>query len=196
MNVLVVGGNGTIGKEVAAALQPRHRVLVASRKNGFDLRDKASVEKFFEAHGDLDAVVSCAGSGAWKPLEQLTDADFDETLRYKLMGQVDLARVAGRRLRDRGSITLTSGVLAREPMKGGAAISLVNAGLEGFAAGASIELPRGIRINVVSPPWIAETLSEMKMDPKQGQRARDCARAYVAAVEGTMTGQTLDSRRF
>jgi NAD(P)-dependent dehydrogenase (short-subunit alcohol dehydrogenase family) len=91
---------------------------------------------------------------------------------------------------------MTSGVLAREPMKGGAAISLVNAALEGFAVGASIELPRGIRINVVSPPWISETLAEMKMDPKQGQPARDCARAYVAAVEGTMTGQTLDSRRF
>ncbi len=196
MNILVVGGNGTIGKAVVAALQTRHSVIAASRKSGLDLRDKASIERFLEAHRDLDAVVGCAGSGAWKPLEQLTDADFDETLRYKLMGQVNLARAAAKFLRDGGSITLTSGVLAREPMKGGAEISLVNAGLQGFAVGASIELPRGIRINVVSPPWISETLAEMKMDPKQGQPASDCARAYVAAVEGRMTGQTLDSRRF
>jgi NAD(P)-dependent dehydrogenase (short-subunit alcohol dehydrogenase family) len=196
MNILVVGGSGTIGKAVVSALQARHSVTIASRKSGLDLRDQASIERFFEAHRDLDAVVSCAGSGAWKPLDQLTDADFEESLRYKLMGQVNVARVAARHLRDGGSITMTSGVLAREPMKGGAAISLVNAALEGFAVGASIELPRGIRINVVSPPWISETLAEMKMDPKQGQPARDCARAYVAAVEGTMTGQTLDSRRF
>ena len=196
MNVVVVGGNGTIGSAVVAALKARHSVVAASRKSGLDLQDEASIEKFFAARKDLDAVVSCAGSGAWKALDQLTTADFEQTLRYKLMGQVNLARAAARRLRDGGSITLTSGVLAREPMRGGAAISLVNAGLEGFAVGAAIELPRGIRINVVSPPWIAETLKEMGTDPASGQRAADCARAYVAAVEGSMTGQTLDSRKF
>jgi NAD(P)-dependent dehydrogenase (short-subunit alcohol dehydrogenase family) len=196
MNIVVIGGNGTIGKAVVAALRPRHEVIVASRKSGLDLRDEASIEKLFSAHKHLDAVVSCAGSGVWKPLEQLTSADFEQTLRYKLMGQVNLARIAARHLRDGGSITLTSGVLAREPMQGGAAFSLANAGVEGFAVGASIEFPRSIRVNVVSPPWIAETLAEMKMDPAQGQTAASCARAYVAAVEGAMTGQTLDSRKF
>jgi NAD(P)-dependent dehydrogenase (short-subunit alcohol dehydrogenase family) len=196
MNVLVVGGNGTIGKAVSAALARNHQVTIASRKSGIDLREKRSIESYFASHPAFDAVVSCAGSGAWKPLEDLPDADFDESLRYKLMGQVNLARVAANHLRDGGSITLTSGVLAREPMKGGAAISLVNAGLEGFAVGAAIELPRGLRINVVSPPWIAETLAEMKMDPSEGQRAEACARAYVAAVEGGMTGRTLDSRKY
>jgi hypothetical protein len=99
-------------------------------------------------------------------------------------------------VRDRGSITLTSGVLAHEPMPGGAAISLVNAGLEGFVVGASIEMPRGLRLNVVSPPWISETLRALKMDPSGGIPAAACAKAYVAAVEGDHQGRTLDAREF
>jgi NAD(P)-dependent dehydrogenase (short-subunit alcohol dehydrogenase family) len=42
-------------------------------------------------------------------------------------------------------------------MVGSAAVSLVNAGLEGFTRAAALELPRGLRANVVSPPWISET---------------------------------------
>jgi len=143
---------------------------------------------------DVDAAVSCAGSAVFKPLAQLADADFQASLRSKLMGQVNLVRTAMRRLRDGGSITLTSGVLSREPMPGGAAISMVNAALEGFVTGAAIELPRGLRVNVVSPPWISETLAAMKMDPKGGIPAADCAKAYVAAVEGKDRGRTIDAR--
>jgi NAD(P)-dependent dehydrogenase (short-subunit alcohol dehydrogenase family) len=144
----------------------------------------------------VDAVVCCAGTAAFKPLAQLTDADFQLSLRSKLMGQVNLGRVAMKHLRDGGSITLTSGVLAREPMPGGAAISLVNAAVEGFVTGAAIELPRGLRVNVVSPPWISETLAALKMDPAGGIPAAACAKAYVAAVEGSDQGRTIDARAY
>ena len=198
MKIVVIGSNGLIGKAVVRALEPRHEVVGASRKGRIqvDLCDEASIEALFRTVKDIDAVVSCAGSGAWKPLDQLTTEDFETSLHYKLMGQVNLARTAARHLRDGGSITLTSGVLARQPVKGGAAISLVNAGLEGFAVGASIELPRGLRINVVSPPWMSESLAEMGLPPAGGIPAAQCAHSYVAAVEGTMTGKTLDARDF
>ena len=198
MKIVVIGATGTIGKAVAEALAARHEVVRVSR-NGTpraDLEDAASLARLFEAVKDVDAVVSCAGRAAFKPLAQLSDADFEVGLRSKLMGQVNLVRIAMRHLRDGGSITLTSGVMAHEPMPGGAAISLVNAALEGFVTGASIELPRGLRINVVSPPWISETLAALKMDPKGGIPAADCAKAFVAAVEGKDQGRTLDARIF
>jgi NAD(P)-dependent dehydrogenase (short-subunit alcohol dehydrogenase family) len=200
MNVLVVGGTGTIGRAVVDALKAAgHTVRTAERSGGdlqVDMRSPESVQSMLAQAGRVDAIVSCAGSGAWKPLDQLTDEDFDQTLRYKLMGQVNLARYGADSVADGGSITLTSGVLAQEPMPGGAAISLVNAGLEGFARGAAIEMPRGIRINVVSPPWVSETLQGMGMDPSHGQPAADVARAYVDAVTGTHNGQVLDSRKY
>ena len=112
------------------------------------------------------------------------------------MGQVNLVRVGYPFVADGGSLTLTSGVLAQRPMPGSAAISLVNAGLEVFARAAALELPRGIRVNVVSPPWISETMLAMGMDPTGGNQAAHAARAYVAAVGGTGTGEVIDGAAF
>ncbi len=196
MKIVVVGATGTIGKAVADALASRHEVVRVARHGPVqaDLEDPASVRELFERVRDVDAVVCCAGSAAFRPLAQLTDADLQASLRSKLLGQVNLARTALSHVKDGGSITLTSGVLSREPMPGGAAISMVNAALEGFVLGASVELPRGLRINVVSPPWIKETLVALKMDPSPGLPAAACAKAYLAAVEGRHQGETLDAR--
>ncbi len=196
MKIIVIGSTGTIGAEVVAALGQRHEVVGVNRHStpAVDLEDAASIEALFAQVGDVDAVVSCAGDGAFKPFADLTDADFAYSLRSKLMGQVNVARIAARHLRDGGSITLTSGVLAQVAMHGAAAISLVNAGLEGFARSAALDLARGLRINVVSPPWIKETMVKYGMDPTPGLAARDAAAAYVAAVEGTQQGQTLPCR--
>jgi len=196
VKIIVIGATGTIGKAVAEALAGRHEVVRVSRSGPLkaDIEDAASLARLFESVKDVDAVVCCAGSAAFKPLPQLTDGDFQASLRSKLMGQVNVVRTAMQHLRDGGSITLTSGVLAHEPMPGGAAISLVNAALEGFVTGAAIELPRGLRVNVVSPPWISETLVALKMDPKGGIPAAVCAKAYVAAVEGKERGKTIDAR--
>ena len=49
-----------------------------------------------------------------------------------------------------------------------------------------------MRINAVAPGWIRETLLAFKMDPAPGLRAVEVAQTYVKAVEGKMTGQTLD----
>ncbi|HEX6838057.1 MAG TPA: short chain dehydrogenase [Polyangia bacterium] len=198
MKILVIGATGTIGAAVAAALRERgHTVVAASRQGGVrvDIDDPASVRALFEREGDVDAVVCCAGSAAFAPLGSLSDDDFARSLRGKLMGQVNVTRSALGKLRERGSVTLTSGVLAQAPMPGSAAVSLVNAGVEGFMRAAALEAPRGIRVNVVSPPWVKETLEKLKMDPSGGMPAAEVARTYVAAVEGTESGQVIPARR-
>jgi NAD(P)-dependent dehydrogenase (short-subunit alcohol dehydrogenase family) len=154
------------------------------------LEDAASLRAMSREVGNVDAVVSCAGNAAFKPFAELSEADYEVGLRSKLMGQVSLARIA----KDGGSITLTTGVLAMHPMPGSASVSLVNAGLEGFVRAAALELPRNLRINVVSPPWVKETMVTFGMDPTPGLASADVAKAYVAAVEGTYQGQILDPR--
>jgi NAD(P)-dependent dehydrogenase (short-subunit alcohol dehydrogenase family) len=198
MKVIVIGATGTIGAAVAKGLAARkHEVIGASRHSGIriDLEDADSIKAMFDAVAVPDAVVCCAGDAVFKPLAELTEADFGVGLRSKLMGQVALARAAQDHLRDGGSIVLTAGVLATEPMPGSASISMVNAGLEGFVRAAALEMPRGIRINIVSPPWITETLVALGMDPSIGLAAAEVAKTYVAAVEGSHQGAVLDPRR-
>jgi len=199
VKIVVIGATGTIGKAVADALAKRgHEVIRASRKSAVrvDIEDAATLRALFEKGKDIDAVVSCAGGAGWGPLANLSDEDFALSLRNKLMGQVNVVRVAKDKVKDGGSITVTSGTLATKPMPGSAAVSLVNAGLEGFIRAAGLEMQRGVRVNVVSPPWVKETLRVMKMDESHGLTAADVAKAYVAAVEGQANGEVLEAARF
>lgn len=199
MRILVVGASGTIGRAVVAALEGRHTIVPASRHSPaapVDIESPASIAALYRQVGMVDAVVSAAGDARFAPLAELKDGDFEFSIANKLMGQVNLVRLGFANVADGGSFTLTSGVLARSPMVGSAAISLVNAGLEGFVRAAALEAPRGIRVNVVSPPWVTETLRARKMDEAHGMAARDVAKAYVAAVEGRANGEVLDAGHF
>ena len=194
MRILLVGATGTIGRAIAEALGRRHEVLLASRRQAplhVDIADPASIHGLYAKVGKVDAVISAAGQARFKPLDDLSDADFRFCLDNKLMGQVNLVRYGLGAIADNGSITITSGVLAQRPARGSGAISLVNAGLEGFARAAALEAPRGIRINVVSPPWVTETLQALGMPLQGGLPAATVAQAYVGSVEGTETGRVI-----
>lgn len=194
MRVLVIGASGTIGKAIVAALEGAHEVIGVSRSSEIpvDIRDVSSIRSMYDRVGAVDAVLCAAGSGAWKPLAELSEEDFEKSLGYKLMGQVNVIRYGLHAVRDGGSIAVTSGVLASHPMTGSAAISMVNAGLEGFARAAALEAPRGIRVNVVSPPWVSETLEEMGQDPAGGLPAAQVAKTYVATLHGEATGRVIE----
>ncbi|MGV3526627.1 MAG: short chain dehydrogenase [Candidatus Sericytochromatia bacterium] len=199
MKILVLGATGTIGKAVAEALSQTHEVVRVGHSQGdytVDLASQASIQALFAQIGQVDAVVSVAGQAAFNPLTALSDADFELGLSNKLMGQINLVRLGLDAVKDGGSFTLTSGVLSQEPMPGGAAISMVNSGLEGFVRSAALEMPRNLRINVVSPPWVKETMEAMGMDSTPGMPAVAVAKAYVSSVEGTANGTTLDARQF
>ncbi|MGK9166921.1 short chain dehydrogenase [Inquilinus limosus] len=191
MKIIVIGATGTIGAAVAAALEARHEVVRASRTGSpaVDMEDPDSIAALLAAAGPVDAVVCCAASARMAPLDA-PDADFFQGLQGKLLGQVKLLRRALPHLRDGGSVTLTAGTFD-PPMAGAAFGALVNAGLEAFVRAAALELPRGLRVNAVSPGWVRETLLAMGRDGAAGTPAADVARAYVAAVEGTAQGQVI-----
>ncbi len=196
MKVIVIGATGTIGRAVVQAISDRHEVIPVSFSKSMikvDIADRTSIAKMFETTGRVDAVISAAGLAKFGPMVSLTDADFALGLSNKLMGQVNLVRVGIEHIDDNGSITLTSGILSRKPMKGSTAISLVNSALEGFGRAAALEMPRGIRINVISPNWVIDTLKAFNMDPAIGTPVEVVARAYAQALEGSMNGAVIEA---
>ncbi len=194
MRILIVGATGVIGQAVAATLAPRHELLLASHSKAplrVDITNPASIRSLYDSVGKVDAVISTAGQARLAPFAKLSDDDFAFSLANKLMGQVNLVRYGMDHVRDGGSFTLTSGILGSSPMIGSGAISLVNAGLEGFTRSAALEAPRGVRVNIVAPPWVTETLKALGMSLDGGMPAAQVAQAYVRAVEGTGTAQTI-----
>jgi NAD(P)-dependent dehydrogenase (short-subunit alcohol dehydrogenase family) len=199
MKIIVIGATGTIGRAVVEGLSGRHTVIKVGHRRGnyqVDLASPDSISALYRAVGAFDAVVCAAGLATFGALKELTDADFQLGLSNKLMGQVNLVRLGLPVIAERGSFTLTSGVLAMEPMAGSAAISPVNAAIEGFVRAAALEMPKGVRVNVVSPPWVKETMEAMGMDSSAGLPAAVVAKAYLAAVEGAMNGAVIDARAF
>ncbi|WDE04157.1 short chain dehydrogenase [Thalassomonas viridans] len=195
MKVLLIGASGTIGQAVAKALATEHKVIAANYSGeGFnvDIGDQASISALLEQVGKVDAIVSTAGLANFAPLNELSDADYELALNNKLMGQINLMRLGKEYLNKGGSVTLTSGVLSREPMSGSGVISMANGALESFVKASALELD-AIRFNVVAPIFVKETMAMMGMDTAGGLSADDTAKAYVAAVTGSMHGQTLDA---
>jgi NAD(P)-dependent dehydrogenase (short-subunit alcohol dehydrogenase family) len=189
VRIIVIGATGTIGAAVAAALEERHEVVRASRSGSpaVDMEDPATIAALLAAAGPVDAVICCAASARMAPLDAPDEA-FLHGLHGKLLGQVALLRLALPHLRDGGSVTLTAGTFD-PPMAGAAFGALVNAGLEAFVRAAALELPRGLRVNAVSPGWVRETLQAMGR--QGGTPVADVAGAYVAVVEGSAQGQVI-----
>lgn len=196
MKIVIIGATGTIGKAVLAVLSPRHQIIAASRtgEHRVDLRNPDTIEALLVSVGPVDAIVSVASGAAYKPLVELTPRDFQASFDDKLMGQINLVRTAVPYLSDLGSITLTSGWWSVDPVPSVAAISTVNSALEGFVRAAALELPRGIRINVVSPPLVGEP--EWAGSQPVRMSAADVARAYLEIIEGSATGRVVDTRPY
>ena len=81
-------------------------------------------------------------------------------------------------------------------MPGSCSISMINAGIEAFVRAAALEMPRGIRINIVSPPWVRETLEALGMDASTGMPAERVAQAYRSSVTGGRNGVIINARDF
>lgn len=196
MKIIVIGATGTIGSAIVKALEGRHEIIPASRKSGYraDIDDAASLAALFATVGSFDAVVCAAGSASYKPFADLQPADFAVGFNSKFMGQVNLARLAIPHLVDGGSITLTSGVWGIEPPPNAGAISPMNAAIDGFVRAAAVELPRGLRINSVSPPLIGEPVWENGR--VKVMSAADMAHAYVEVIEGSSSGAVIDTRPY
>ncbi|MER9976148.1 short chain dehydrogenase [Mesorhizobium sp. M0085] len=196
MRIIVVGAEGDIGKVVCDELGSRHEIIKAGRSSGYiqvDMADRASVDAMYAKCGKVDAIISTAGNVHFGPLGEYTEETFMRGLRHKVMGQVNLVLAGLATVSDGDSFTLTSGVLDRDPIRMGTGAATANGALGGFVLGAAIEMPRGLRINVVSPGLLDVSV------PRYGEwfpghepvSSKRVGLAYAKSVEGAITGQVI-----
>ncbi|PWY37371.1 short chain dehydrogenase [Pseudomonas sp. RW409] len=195
MKILLIGANGTIGSAVDKELSQRHEIIRIGRTSGdfqVDISDSASIRALFEQTGTFDALICAAGNVTFAPLGEMSEQHFALGLQDKLMGQVNLLLIGREFANDGASFTFTSGILNRDPIRSGASAALVNGAIDGFVRAAAIELPRGLRVNSVSPTVLVEAMDSYARyfrgyKPVPGA---DVALAYAKSVEGLQTGQT------
>jgi len=196
MKIIIVGAAGAVGKTAVEALSGRHEVIRVGRTSGdvqIDIEDVESIRSMYDQVGKVDAVVSAVGHVHFGPVDEMTSSHFMESIGGKTLPQVNLVLEGFDYMNDGGSFTLTSGVTNRDPIRGGSAAAAANGALDGFVAGAAVDMPRGIRINAVSPE-VLESCQEAYDGFFPGHvHVSDEAvgLAFCKAVEGCLSGQII-----
>ena len=197
MKILLIGGEGTIGKKLAAAFSSRgHDVLTAGRNSGtirVDITSTASIGLMYKNIGNIDAVICTAGTGYYGPFDTMTTASMLPGIQGKLLGQVELVLTGKRFLKPGGSFTLTSGIAAEHPARNGTCVAMINGAVNSFVLGAAQEMTQERRINAVSPGLVADSRERYgAFFPGYNLVPMDkLANAYILSVEGAVNGKIL-----
>ncbi len=196
MKIIIVGANGAVGKTAVDALSDRHDIVRVGKTSGdvqMDIEDIDSIRAMYKQVGKVDAVISAVGHVHFGPVDEMTNDNFMESICGKALPQVNLVLLGFNYMNDGGSFTVTSGVTNRDPIRGGTGAAAANGALDGFVIGAAVDMPRGIRINAVSPE-VLESCREAYDGYFPGHvHVSDEAvgLAYNKSVEGCLSGQVI-----
>ena len=196
MKLLIIGGNGTIGKKVSTHFSKKHAMIIAGRQSGdvsVDIADSKSIQAMFDTTGKVDAILCIAGEAKWADFASMTEEDFYIGLKSKLMGQVNLVRIGQDYVNEGASFTLSTGILADHPVELTTSPAMVNGGIHSFVKAASLELKNGIRINVVSSGLVEDAVEkyEAYFPGHNPIPMNKVINGYVKSVEGKGTGEII-----
>lgn len=196
MRVLVIGGDGTIGSKLTTYFGRKYEVVTAGRSTGdikIDIADIVSIQQGLEKVGKLDAIICAAGEARWAPFDDLSEEDFYIGIRSKLMGQVNLVRIGKQFVNEGGSITLTTGILADDPVAMTTSAAMVNGAIHSFVKAVVLDLNENIRVNVVSSGLVADAVDKYRdYFPGHHPIPMDkMLRGYIRSVEGKGTGEVI-----
>jgi len=196
MRILIIGGQGTIGKKVAAALANAHEVIIAGRNSGdvrVDISSAASIRNLFQQLRMIDACICTAGTGYYGDFSTMTEEHMQAGIRGKLLGQVNTVLIGKDYLSPGGSFTLTSGVASEQPARNGATVAMINGAINSFVLAAAQELTNDKRINAVSPGLVEDSMERYgHLFP--GYNAVPMQRVvngYRLSVEGAVNGRII-----
>ena len=148
---------------------PEERIFAADLSNSTEVELLKQV--FFNAFQTIDVLVNASGIGIIKPLEQLSEKDFLQSLNTNLLASFLLVKAFLPAMKEAkaGLIINIPGVLGKVPMAGAAAYSASKYGLVGMMQSIREELKRtNIRITnlfmggVDTPFWDAIDLRVQK----------------------------------
>ena len=171
----------------------------------------------FDNNGQTETLVATSRNGDYYPIQNLpelatqlvslkkkysTNNDFAGKTISEIIGAKSLSKAqelnvttleSGYLKNEKGSFTLTSGILNHDPIETSIAAATVNGALEGFVTASAQELPRGLRVNLISPTLVTESIAVFG-DYFKGYKPvplAEVAMAYRKSVDGLATGKII-----
>ncbi|MEQ9090748.1 MAG: short chain dehydrogenase [Balneola sp.] len=196
MKILVIGGNGTIGKPVVTHFKENDEVIIAGRNSGdikLDIADTSSIKEALEQTGKVDAIVCIAGEAKWDDFQNLSEQDYYIGIKSKLMGQVNLVRIGQDYINSNGSITLSTGILADDPVIKTTSAAMVNGAIHSFVQAVALELKGSPRVNAVSLGMVEDAYEKYKgyFPGHNPVPMNKVVKAYERSVKGQGNGEII-----
>lgn len=146
--VLVTGTNPARTAEAAAQLGAEPYVA--------DVRDLRALDRLAEVvakrFGRLDIIFANAGIGAFKPLSEVTEADYAEQFDVNVKGVLFTIQKLAPLMGAAGSIVLNASAVNAKGKAGGSVYFATKAAVRSLARSLADEFgPAGIRVNALSP---------------------------------------------
>jgi pteridine reductase len=168
-SALVTGGTGRVGSAIAARLEREGWAVVAAGRADGDISKvadaQALVEGTVEQLGGLDLLVNAAGEGFFpKPVEELTEADWDAAFGATAKGSFFVTQAAAPHLRAaRGCVVMIEDVAAYQPWPSFAAHSAAKAAQAMLTRVFARALAPEVRVCGIAPGTVA-------VEPEQEER--------------------------
>lgn len=225
---LVTGGSRGIGRAIALALAQAGAAVAINYRNGAeqaravvtaiqaaggravavaaDVSDSAAVTALVRtvgaALGPVDVLVNNAGIAIIRSLDDMTEADFDQTIAVNLKSaflctQAVLPHMRAQRW---GRIVNVSSGAARGSGIVGVHYNASKAGMEGLTRGYATRLAReGVTVNAIAPSLIDTDMISVRREDSASKvpmgrlgTSEECAQATLMVVGNAyMTGQTI-----
>lgn len=193
--IILIGATGTMGRHLTKSWEKDHDIIKVGSKSGdykVDITSPESVEKLFQEVGTFTDLVNLAGPSHVGPWNKMGTTEFKNGLEGKLMGQINLVLIGQKYIQSNGSFTLIAGGLTYEPQLNFSNASAANGAIEAFTRAAAIELPKGIRINAVSPTVIEDSPQYFPFFPGElPVTMRALEHGFRKSVFGANTGKVI-----
>jgi NAD(P)-dependent dehydrogenase (short-subunit alcohol dehydrogenase family) len=200
---VVTGGNSGIGLGVAKAYAQEGAEVAITGRNGKTLESaaneigsgtlaiqsdagkvaeiEAAMKKIKERFGHIDALFVNAGVGKFVSLEEVTEAFFDETVAINLKGVFFTVQKAAPLMPKGSAILLNASINAHLGMPGSTVYGATKAAVLTRAKTLSADLlPKGIRVNAISPgPVTSALLTRDGTSPEKLQETKDWIQSQV-----------------
>jgi NAD(P)-dependent dehydrogenase (short-subunit alcohol dehydrogenase family) len=200
-----IGAEVVVASSSAANVEAARKRLPGVEGDVVDLRHEEDVSRFFDKIGPFDHLAVTAGD--WDIPLRVATQDIDlvasrDMLAVRFWGVIAAVKHGIGAIREQGSITLTSGMIAHRPMKNMPLAAAMAGAVEFLARGLAVDLAP-LRVNVVCAGLIlTEHFQSVPQERLQAIVARlplpraatpeEAAMAYVyAMVNRYVTGQVL-----
>ncbi|MGI5501565.1 SDR family NAD(P)-dependent oxidoreductase [Lentzea sp. CA-135723] len=200
------GGDAGVADAVVAEIRARGGRAVADTGNVARWEEaRRMVARAVDEFGDLHVVVNNAATEVNKPVERLTEDEFDDVVAVKLKGTFAVSHHAARYWRERfeageragrAIVNTASGSGLLNPLPTQSNYAAANAAVAALTTVHALELRRfGVRVNCVSPSMVRTRLTAGV--PGEGMTGPDVVAPVVTYLAGDgcpLTGQVLSVR--